>query len=217
MKGIIVLSLALLFMIAGTGCVSSSITVLEKKYEPTRPFGKVLLVYIDEGCDFSVFDSTTYNICMRSNFMNPDNMELRKSVEDKIVHDMSSAGTTILKSSASLNVRTNSYNDFVHLIDQQAIEAILLVDFHRYSRTENESQPMGSYQKGEYIPNRPMHYKTLNAAYECYLINPKNVAVPYWRAEIGLRGKIGAGKSGLNSGMAHQLAQTLQSNGYIAH
>jgi hypothetical protein len=148
--------------------------------------------------------------------MNPENIELRKNVEEKIKKDLASNGTIIIKSSDVLTEHINSYSDFTRLIDKQTIEAVLLVDFHRYSRTENESQPMGTYQKGQYIPNQPMHYKTLNAAYACYLMNPKNAAVPYWHAEIGLKGKLGAGKNGLNSGMAHQLAETLRSNGYIS-
>ena len=217
MKGFIVLSLAALLITSNSACVSSSVTVLEKKYEPTRPFTKVLVVYIDEGCEFSIFDSTTYNICLRSNFINPENFELRKKVEDRIKEDFKSNGTTLVRSSEILNARINSYTDFARLIDQQGIESILLVDFHRYSHSENESQPMGTYQNGRYISNAPMRYKTLNAAYECFLINPKNAAVPFWKAIIGLKGKIGTSKNGLNSGMAHELSNTLISNGYIAH
>ena len=214
MTKIFVLSIAVL-LIAGMGCVSSSITVLEKK-EPARLYEKILVIYVDEGCEFTIFDSTTYNICLRSCFLNGGNMELRRRVEGEIASNLVSKGSTVLKSSDMLDTRTNTYADFNRLIDRHAIEVLLLVDFHRFSHTESQAQPTGNYQNGLYIPNTPMHYKALGAAYGCYLIDAKTSALPFWKAEIGLKGKIGAGKNGLNRGMARQLGETLKSSGYIA-
>src|SRR5258708_31860451 len=63
------------------GCATSSIHILEKK-EPTRPYTKILAIYLEEGCEFSMLDSTTYNICIRSCFMKTDTEALKKTTPD---------------------------------------------------------------------------------------------------------------------------------------
>lgn len=199
------------------GCASSSsISVLERK-EPARPFSKVLLIYVDEGCDFTVFDSTSYNICMRSRFLDPENQEIRKRVETQIVQDLASTNTTVLKSSDWLNTRTNSFEDFRKIVESKGVDALLLIDFQTREHSERQSPALGSYQNGQYVPGRSLSYKTASAAYQCFLLNPKNPNTPIFKAEIGLNGKAGTGKNGLNRTMARQLADVLKANGYIAH
>jgi hypothetical protein len=45
-----------------TGCVTTTVNVIDHK-PVNQPFSRVLCFYLDEGCDFSLFDSTLYNIC----------------------------------------------------------------------------------------------------------------------------------------------------------
>jgi hypothetical protein len=54
-----------------TGRAVRTINVLEKKDTP-KPFTNILAVYVDGDMDFSVFDSTTYNISIRPRYKRMD-------------------------------------------------------------------------------------------------------------------------------------------------
>lgn len=217
MKSIVTLFYGILLLLV-TGCASSSITVVDKK-DPTLPYKKVLVVYVDEGCDFDLFDSTTYNICLKSCFLKTDNAELRGRVETLVMEDLATTGTAVFRSSDMLDNTTNSYDDFRKLVDNRGIDALLLVDFHMYSHTQHKQPPSpGHYINGQYYAgSNGFSYKTLNAAYECYFFNIKSISFPIWKAQIGIKGRMGAGKNGMSRSMAHLLANNLKANGYIAH
>jgi len=57
MKKLFILSYGIMLL---SSCATSPIHILEKK-EPTRPYTKILAIYLEEGCEFSMLDSTTYN------------------------------------------------------------------------------------------------------------------------------------------------------------
>src|SRR5258708_9471794 len=120
------------------GCATSSIHILEKK-EPTRPYTKILAIYLEEGCEFSMLDSTTYNICIRSCFMKTDTeaLALRSRVEDHIAHDLSTSGTTVLNSLVFFNTLTKSYADFEKQIITLAFIASLSLDSPDFLHNEH--------------------------------------------------------------------------------
>jgi hypothetical protein len=211
-----------------SGCATSSIHILEKK-EPTRPYTKILAIYLEEGCEFSMLDSTTYNICIRSCFMKTDTeaLALRKRVEDHIALNLSTSGTTVLKSADLFDTVTNSYADFEKTIDNLAIDALLIVDARGFLHNEQHSPgtfaPNYTYSHGagynatSYTSTPGTTYTTVNGSFESLLINTKSIAFPVWRAILETKGTPYNGKRGLNRSMASKIAQSLKSSGYIAH
>jgi hypothetical protein len=214
MKRILHLSIGVWLFSAG--CATSSINVIDKK-TPTRPYSKVLVVYVEEACDFTLFDSLTYNICLKSCFLNADNFEMRSQVEDMLSNQLTTA-TVIVRSTDVLDVYSNSYDYFRHMIDSLHIDALLMVDFHRYTHTQHQGPSVGPNPGNGHVGyTGGVNYRTLNAGYECYLIKASSINFPIWTAEVGTKGHIGAGKSTLNMKMARTLAKSLKSAGYWMH
>jgi hypothetical protein len=211
-----------------TGCVTSSIHVLEKK-EPTRPYTKILAIYLEEGCEFSLLDSMTYNICIRSCFLKTDteSIALRSRVEDHIAHDLSTFGTAVVKSADLFDSTTNSYTDFLSTIDRLSIDALLIVDSRGFLHIEHDVSANTSpnytyshsagYHPTSYTTTPGRTYSTVNGSFESLLINTKSIAFPVWRALLETKGRQYNGKKGLNRSMAGKIAQSLKSSGYIAH
>ena len=215
MKKILNLSLAVLIL-SCVGCASSSINVIDKK-PPTLPYSKVLVVYVEEACDFTLFDSLTYNICLRSCFLNGDNFEMRAQVEDLLSQQLTTA-TVIVRSTDILDMYNNSYDYFRKMIDSLHIDALLMVDFHRYTKTKHEGPSVMNYPANSHFSyGAGVNYTTLNAGYVCYLIKASSINFPIWTAELGTKGHIGAGKLVLNEKMAKTLAKSLKSAGYWMH
>lgn len=211
-----------------TGCATSSIQVLEKK-EPTRPYTKILAIYLEEGCEFSLLDSMTYNICIRSCFLKTDteSIALRSRVEDHIARDLTTTGTVVVKSADLFDSTTNSYTDFLSTIERMSIDALLIVDSRGYLHIEHSSpgmttpnyaySPTGGYHPVSYTHTPADNYSTVNGSFESLLINTKSIAFPVWRALLETKGKRYNGKKGLSRSMAGKLAQSLKGSGYIAH
>src|SRR5258708_11250304 len=174
------------------GCATSSIHILEKK-EPTRPYTKILAIYLEEGCEFSVLDSTTYNICIRSCFMKTDTeaLALRSRVEDHIAHDLSTSGTTVLKSADLFDTLTNSYADFEKTIDNLAIDALLIVDSRGFLHNEHYTPPTytpnytyihgSDYNPPSYTSTPDRTFTTGNALFESLLLHKSSIHFPVWR------------------------------------
>ena len=202
MKQLLALPLCILLFSA---CSVSSVAVLDKK-EPNRPYTKILAIYLDEACDFTFFDSTTYNICIRSCFAKEGNLELRSRVETAIADNLATSGTAVLKSSDLPEEYTNSYDNFQKGIDSLGIDAVLMIDFRNYTH---------NIQYAKYRPNVP--YERFTAGFECYLMNSKSTNIPVWIAQLNRKGKTYSGKKGLNHSMAHKVSKSLKAAGYIAH
>jgi hypothetical protein len=96
-----------------SACTETRFTVKSKK-EPPVPYTKVLAIYLDQACDFPLFDSITYNICLRSSFLNEDGIEpeLRKLTEDRIKKQLATKGTLVLRSSDIFDIENNDYSFF---------------------------------------------------------------------------------------------------------
>ena len=221
MKKLFILAFgALLF----SACTETRLTVSSKK-EPTMPYTRVLAVYLEQACDFSLFDSTAYNICLKSSFLNADGMELRKLVEGRIKKHLATTGTTVLQSSDLFDIENNDYSYFRRSIDSLHIDAILMIGLRSYSHEEHmpigvSSDPDNSAlyfpaNKLPYTPPKP--YKTLNAFFICDLINTKSIYIPVWRAEVEEKGERYTGSNGLNRKMTKKLAESLKSSHYVAH
>src|SRR5450432_1708046 len=100
---------ALVFaLILLSGCAVSSINVLEKKDTP-KPFSKIMVVYVDGDIDFAVFDSLTYNICIRPSFMDTAG---RGNTESIICNGLSSPRSAFMRSSDYFDSGFNSYGIF---------------------------------------------------------------------------------------------------------
>jgi hypothetical protein len=220
MKRFFFLSLCIALL---AGCAVPSMSVVVKK-EATKPFSKVLVIYLDEACDFSMFDSTTYNICVKGSFIKTDNFEVRTKVEKLLSEQLSSSGTAIIRGSALYKTRAVGYGDFTRSIDSLGIDAILLVDFQKYmhdmhidapTRAGNGIQINSGVAPG-YNGNGVEH-QVLNSGFQCYLISPRNMLAPLWIAQLGARGDHYTGKKGLNESLAEKIAKGLKGMGYIAH
>jgi hypothetical protein len=205
------------------GCAVPSITVVVKK-EPTKPFSKVLTIYMDEACDFTMFDSTTYNICVKSCFMKTDNFGVRTKVEKMLVEELSSSGTAIIKSSALFGTRDVNYNDFIRSIDSLGIDAILLVDYQKYLHDLHIGAPIRAGNGIQYSSGvapgyngNGIEHQVLDAGFQCYLISPRNMLAPLWIAQLGARGNHYTGKKGPDQSIAQKIAKSLKGMGYIAH
>jgi len=213
MKKLFVLACGILLFSA---CTETHFTVKSKK-EPTTPYTKVLVVYLEQACDFSLFDSTAYNICIRSSFLNADGIELRKLVEGRIKKHLASKGTLVLRSSDIFDIDYNDYSCFRKAIDSLGIDAILMVGLRSYSHDDHMTMAITPNVAGTspYIPAQP--YKTLNAFFICDLFNTKSIYIPIWTADIEEKGERFTGSNGLNQKMIKKVAENLKKSHYIAH
>jgi hypothetical protein len=207
------ISFVLLFLLL-TGCATTTLMVVEKK-ETAKPFSKILAIYVDGDIDFSVFDSTTYNICIKSAFTDSAGYGVRSGTEELIANYLSTPRSLVLKSSDLFDLYTNSYGDFIRQVDSAGIDALLIVHVRRYSYTrhilpgvEKNISSSGSVGAGG-------SYRTPNAAFECYLIEP-HAYFPVWKAALDVKGKgYYNGKGILKTSMLEQLQKGLVSGGYI--
>jgi hypothetical protein len=211
----LVFALALL-----SGCAVSSINVLEKKDTP-KPFSKILTVYVDADIDFAVFDSLTYDICIRPVFVDTANQQTRVNTEGIISDGLSAPRSVFFKSSDLFGPSYNSYADFNAEMDSLGIDAILLIHLHRYTYTPHQL-PDANYPLGPSGGNIHAYgkvsgtYLTPNAAFACYLIRPREY-LPLWKAEVDVKGKgFVNGKHILRADMVSNLEKTLVLEGYIA-
>ena len=218
MKKFFVLACGVLLFSA---CTTTRFTVKTKK-EPTLPYTKVLAVYLEQACDFSLFDSIAYNICIRSSFVNEDGvqLELRKLMEDRIKKHMATRGTIVLRSSDILGTDNNDYSYFRKAIDSLGIDAVLIIGLRSYSHDvhmtiASASLPGPSHLNAPFEPSTP--YKTLNAFFICDLFNTRSIYIPVWTAEIEEKGERYTGANGLNQKMTKKVAESLKTSHYIAH
>jgi hypothetical protein len=203
----------LLFILL-TGCAATTLIVVEKK-ETAKPFSKILAIYVDGDIDFSVFDSTTYNICIKSVFTDSAGYDTRSSTEDLIVNYLSTARSLIVKSSDFFDLYTNSYDDFTRQVDSAGIEALLIVHVRRYSYTKHILPTVQKNISSSSSVGVGGSYRTPNAAFECYLIEP-HAYFPIWKAALDVKGKgYYNGKGALKTSMLEQLQKGLVSGGYI--
>jgi len=203
---------ALLF----SACTETHLTIRSKK-EPTMPYTKVLAVYLEQACDFSLFDSTAYNICIRSSFLNSDGLELRRLMENRIKKHLATTGTLVLRSSDIFDTDNNDYSYFRRVIDSLGIDAILMIGLRSYSHDEHMTVGVPPTPSNNYTNVPPKPYKTLNAFFICDLFNTKSIYIPVWTAEIEEKGERYTGANGLNQKMTKKVAETLKTGHYIAH
>ncbi|MBS1660136.1 MAG: hypothetical protein JST68_03700 [Bacteroidetes bacterium] len=217
----------LLFLAAGILLLSSCTTptvIVKNKREATMPYTKILAIYLEEGCDFSLFDSTAYNICLRSCFSNAETYEARILVESRIRKHLETKGTEVLRSVDFFDAYNCDYAYFKRTVDSLKCDAVLIVGLRSHSHDEHERwvpDYVPPYKPGmtEGGPGgtKLIKYKTLNAFFLCDLLNPKSLYMPVWRAEIKERGKSYAAADGLNRNMTKKLAEALKAAHYIAH
>jgi hypothetical protein len=197
-----------------TGCAGTTLNVVEKK-ETARPFSKILVIFVDSDIDFSVFDSTTYNICIKSVFTDSAGYDTRNNTEGLIFNYLSTPRSLIVKSSDLFDRYTNSYDDFTRQVDSLGIDAILIVHVRRYSYTNHILPTVQKNISSSASVGAGGSYRTPNAAFECYLIEP-HAYFPVWKAALDVKGKgYYNGKGVLKTSMLEQLQKGLVSGGYI--
>ena len=181
------------------------------------PYTRVLAVYLEQACDFSLFDSTAYNICLKSSFLNADGIGLRRLVEGRIKKYLATRGTIVLQSSDLFDADNNDYSYFRKSIDSLHIDAILMIGLRSYSHEEHMTMAVNPNpaNNSPYIPPQP--YKTLNAFFICDLLNTKSIYIPVWRAEVEEKGERYTGSNGLNRKMTKKIAEALKLSHYVAH
>ncbi len=188
------------------GCASSSINVLEKKETP-KPFSSILVVYVDGDIDFSVFDSLTYDICLRPSFIDTASLAVRSNTEVLLSDGLSAPRSVFFHASDFFGPDLNSYAEFTTQMDSLHIDAILLIHIHHYTYTRHDisvATPDGSAGQLALSTTTTASFGTPNAAFACYLIRPHEY-LPVWRAEVDVKGKSYNGKRVLRSSMVSKL------------
>ncbi len=200
------LTLVLGILLFCSGCTVTSINVLDRK-APSRPASKVLVVYLDEGCDLSLLDSNFYVICLRSCFSNPATVDQRSHIETILAENLATPWASTLKATDLFDSVNNSYTYFRRCIDSLAIDDILVTGLRSYSHIERVFYIHGSKQT----------YHTVNGNFVCYLFDTRSLIMPIWTAEVGGKGQRFESEKGLNRSMARMVATGLKASGYIAH
>lgn len=176
-------------------------------------------MYLNEGCDFMVFDSLSYDICVKNSFSKEGNQLLRRDAESLVAENLTTAGTAALKSSDLPNESFGSYAAFQQLLDSSSIDAVLLINFRDYKHVAHPilspTTPRGMNTPAFNTPSKA--YVKLRAGFDCYLLPSKSLYFPVWYAEQEVEGRRSAEVRGLKSDMADKIAKSLQKGGYIAH
>ena len=190
-----------------SGCAVTSINVLNRK-APVRAASKILVVYLDEGCDLSLFDSNLYNICLRSCFRNPATVDQRNRMETILAENLATPRASTLKACDLFDTVNNSYSYFRRCIDSLGIDGILVTGLRSYSHPEHTALGADGFTHT---------YNTLDGVLACYLFDTKSITLPIWTAEVGGKGKRFGSKNGLDRSMAQKVTTGLKASGYIAH
>ncbi|HEY6902641.1 MAG TPA: hypothetical protein VI233_18410 [Puia sp.] len=206
MKQFLFLAGVLLFLSA---CTSPSVIVKNKR-EASMPYTRILAIYLEEGCDFSVFDSTAYNICLKSCFSNTEGAGLRDRVETRLRKHLATRMTEVLRSVDYFGANNCDYVYFRRTVDSLKVDAVLMVGLRSHSHDEREVTVVR-----DGLPESS-RYKTLNAFFVCDLLNPRSLYMPVWRAEIEEKGWRYTGDNGLNRNMTKKLAGSLKAARYVA-
>jgi len=194
-----------------TGCVTTTVNVVDRK-PVDRPFSRVLCFYLPEGCDFSLFDSTLYNICLRNHALQDEGYAQRSGQESIIAKKMSTAGTSVLESSYVLDSTRSSYADFLHYIDSMKVDGLLIVGVRSFAHEDHTGLvPVGGGILAQHT------YTTLNGAFMCDLFSTRSLVRPVFRAEIGEKGRRYSTKTGLTAKLLQQVVESLKNTAYIAH
>jgi hypothetical protein len=201
-----------------TGCVTTTVNVIDRK-PVARPFSRVVCFYLDEGCDFSLFDSTLYNICLRNHAFSDSGYDERSNQESIIAEGLSTAGTTVWVSSFLLDSAHNGYADFLHYIDSMKVDGLLIVGARGYLHEEHQEViPIAPSTARNPVATSIVHnFTTLNGNFMCDLFATQSLIRPVWRAAIGEKGNRQSTKTGLTRKSLHQVVESLKNSQYIAH
>ena len=196
-----------------TACSVSSVNVLERKETP-KPFAKIMTVYIDGDIDFAVFDSLTYNICIRPAFQDTGSLFVRSNTETLLSDGLASPRSAIVRSTDFFGLDMNSFAGFNAEMDSLGVDAVLLIHRHRYTHKLHELSP--AFSEGSpvqtYMPTRS--HSTPNGAFACYLFKPHEY-LPVWKGEIEVKGKGYNGDKMMNPAMVVNLEKSLVAGGYL--
>jgi hypothetical protein len=118
------LFILLFCVVLHSGCAVTSVKVTNRNAGIRRPASRILVVYLDEGCELSHFDSNLYNICLRSCFRNPASLELRTQQEIFIGKMLASPGLSVINATDLFDTVKNDYTYFINSIDKYAIDGI---------------------------------------------------------------------------------------------
>lgn len=203
---------------AFSGCVTTTVNVTDRK-PVARPFSRILIFYLDEGCDFSLFDSTLYNICLRTHAFADSGYAGRSDRESVIADKLSTPGTEILVASWYIDSAHSSYLSFRHYLDSMRVDGLLIVGARNYSHEEHTEQlPIAPSTTRNPVEVSVTHrYTSLNGTFMCDLFDTRSLVRPVWRAEIGEKGNRNSTKGGLTDKLMRQVAESLKNTQYIAH
>ena len=167
------------------GCVTPNLTVLTKK-STKKPYSKLLVVYIDGAIDLSIFDSTAYNICLRSAFLDTNTVNPRNDMEGNLADRLSAPRSLFVRSVDVLDTLANSYAYFNRQLDSLGIDAIFLINRSRFHTVQADTLP--NYDLG-----RPPHGGVVvrripNDVFTYYLFEPHQY-LAVWKAEQMLPGR----------------------------
>jgi hypothetical protein len=201
-----------------SGCSVTSVKVTTRNAPTRRPASRILVVYLDEGCDLSRFDSNLYNICLKSCFRNAASLELRTNLELLMGNSLATPGLTIINATDLFDTANNGYTYFMNCIEKYGIDAIFVAEVRGHLHVEREylvSVPVGG-AVGAPVGGAVMEKRiVLDGTFAGYLFFPGSIGLPVWTADAGGTGSQQHSGSSLDRAMAKKVAAALRSSGYI--
>jgi hypothetical protein len=219
-----------LFCLVLLSSCASNFKVLDNK-TTDKPLSRMMIIYVDCPIQFLFFDSVTYNFGIKSSFADTEDAPLRLRAESRFSEKFTPFSVDIIKSADLFDVHRNSYEDFNKQMDSLNIDAVLVVNLHRYDndRISISGQHLepGSLKYGPDlgIPNTmywvrdpDREIETTGSIFTCYLIR-RDQHLPVWKARFELNGAEKKKRSFTNkvAGQISIVAKKLAEAGYITH
>jgi len=190
---------------AFTGCATSHINY-QVINPPDHFYKNILVLYIEGELNFFELDEETYQKELIGRYNNLENIEYRQHLEQSLSRNINRLSTKITKSSHvyPLNQRV-SYTEFLEKIENEQVEAILLVNLDKYWYETSSS--FNSHTGEYYQDSEP------NASYLFYLIDVKTLK-PVCMGVSRILG-LWAGYDTLTNKFALSIARTLHRQKFV--
>ncbi|WP_153797376.1 hypothetical protein [Foetidibacter luteolus] len=192
-----------LLLFAFSCCTTAHVNTTSK-IPVDEPFQKIFTLFVKGNFDLHRFNEDAWHMFIKSYLLEADNLDERKQVEGMLSGRLSAYGTAY-KSSDIEGIEKMSYKDFMKMVTELKIDAILLVDLSKYTYNE----------RYVYSRNSTTSVRIPDALFKYYLIKPESKE-PVWSALSEIKNKsIYSGKAALKRKMADELTSSLEQAGYI--
>lgn len=192
-----------LVLLTLSSCATSSIHT-EALKEVSKPYQRLLTLYIEKPLTLQHFDSTFYTDAVEDNFNDLRTLPVRAQMEKTLMRNLSYPQTQVISSSKIFGLNTAvDYALFRSKLDSTGADAILLINEDQYWETHRYNR-IGSSWTADSQPNSAFHF---------YLIEARSGEI-LWLGRCTVQG-INAGYDVLNNMLARKVTRELKSKKYI--